>query len=96
MKRTAERNLHSNGAYGAAALGLALASSGCGGPQIDVLGSYFPSWMACLAIGCVVSFVAHHVFTRLDVDLNIGPRGLVYVCLALAATLMTWLAFFRE
>jgi len=83
-------------AYGAAVVALASATSGCGGPQIDVLGSYFPSWMVCLAIGVAVSFVAHRIFARLDVDPNIGPKGLVYACLALAATLATWLAYFRE
>jgi hypothetical protein len=96
MKKRNRRALHANGAFGAATLGLALASSGCGGPQVDVLGSYFPSWMACLAIGLVVAFVVHRISTHLDIDLNVGPKGLVYACLALTATLVTWLAYFRE
>jgi hypothetical protein len=96
MKSTNRRYRQRNGAFGAMTLGLALASSGCGGPQVDVLGSYFPSWMACVAIGLGVSFVAHRILTRLDVDPNVGPKGLVYACLALAAALVTWLAYFRE
>jgi hypothetical protein len=79
-----------------AAAAVALATAGCGGPQIDVLGSFFPSWMACLGIGLAVSFVAHRIFARLGVDPNVGPKGLVYACLTLAATLATWLAYFRE
>jgi len=82
-------------AYTMAVVTVALATSACG-PQISVLGSYFPSWMACLAIGLVFTFVTHKVLSLAGVDPNVGPKGLVYVCLILLVTLTSWLVLFRR
>ena len=38
------------------------------GPQINVIGSFFPSWMLCAAIGIVVALIARQVFLRIGVD----------------------------
>ena len=65
------------------------------GPQINVVGSFFPSWMLCAAIGIVVAVVARQLFVRVGVDPYLGPRALVYPCLALLVTLVLWVAFFR-
>ncbi len=65
------------------------------GPQINVIGSFFPSWMLCAAIGIVVAVLARHLFLRLGVDPYVGPRALVYPSLALLVTLVLWVALFR-
>jgi hypothetical protein len=65
------------------------------GPQINVVGSFFPSWMLCAAIGIVVAVVARQLFVRVGVDPYLGPRALVYPCLALLVTLALWVALFR-
>jgi hypothetical protein len=65
------------------------------GPQLNVVGSFFPSWMLCASIGVVVALLARRVFVRVGVDPYLGPRALVYPSLALLVTLVLWVAFFR-
>ena len=65
------------------------------GPQINVVGSFFPSWMLCAAIGILVAVLARQVFLRVGIDAYIGPRALVYPSLALLVTLTLWVTWFR-
>ena len=65
------------------------------GPQINVIGSFFPSWMLCAAIGIVVAVLARRLFLRLGVDPYLGPRALVYSSLAILVTLVLWVTLFR-
>ena len=65
------------------------------GPQINVIGSFFPSWMLCAAIGIVVTVLARWLFVRVGVDPYLGPRGLVYASLAILVTLVLWVTLFR-
>ena len=64
-------------------------------PQINVIGSFFPSWMLCAAIGVVIAVIARQVFLRVGVDPYLGPRALVYPSLALLVTLVLWVTWFR-
>ena len=65
------------------------------GPQINVVGSFFPSWMLCVAIGIGVAVIARWLFLRTGVDPYIGPRALVYPSLAILVTLILWVTLFR-
>ena len=65
------------------------------GPQINVIGSFFPSWMLCAAIGIVAAVLARYLFVLAGVDQYLGPRALVYGSLALLVTLVLWLSLFR-
>ena len=65
------------------------------GPQINVVGSFFPSWMLCAAIGIGVAFLARSLFVRAGVDPYLGPRALVYPSLAILVTLVLWVTLFR-
>jgi len=65
------------------------------GPQINVVGSFFPSWMLCAAIGIVVAMLGRKLLVRLGVDPYVGPRALVYPSLAILVTLVLWVTFFR-
>jgi YtcA family len=65
------------------------------GPQINVIGSFFPSWMLCAAIGIVVALLAREIFLRVGVDPFLGPRAVVYPSLAILVTLVLWVALFR-
>jgi YtcA family len=65
------------------------------GPQINVIGSFFPSWMLCAAIGIGVALIARRLFLRLGVDPYLGPRALVYPSLAIFVTLVLWVTLFR-
>jgi hypothetical protein len=65
------------------------------GPQINVVGSFFPSWMLCAGIGIGIAVLARVLFHRVGVDPYLGPRALVYPSLALLVTLVLWVALFR-
>jgi YtcA family len=65
------------------------------GPQINVVGSFFPSWMLCAAIGIGVAVLARRLFLLVGVDPYLGPRALVYPSLAILVTLALWVTLFR-
>jgi YtcA family len=66
------------------------------GPQINIIGSFFPSWMLCAAIGILLTLVARRLLIRAGLDPYLGPRALVYPSLAILVTLVLWVALFRE
>jgi YtcA-like protein len=65
------------------------------GPQINVVGSLFPSWMLCTAIGIIVTLVARRVLVHAGIDEYVSPRPLVYLSLTVLVTLVLWVAYFR-
>jgi hypothetical protein len=65
------------------------------GPQINIIGSFFPSWMLCAVIGILVALVARALFVRAGLDPYVGPPWLVYGSLAVLVTLVLWVGFFR-
>ena len=66
------------------------------GPQINIIGSFFPSWMLCALIGIIVAWLARRFFIWAGLDPYVGPRALVYPSLVLLVTLGLWVAFFRS
>jgi hypothetical protein len=71
--------------------------AGCRGtPSIDVVGSFFPAWMLCMAFGVVGALVLRQVFIKTNLEASLGPRPLVYFCLWILITLTSWLLFFRS
>jgi hypothetical protein len=65
------------------------------GPQINVIGSFFPSWMLCALIGIVSALVARRLFVRAGLDPYVGPPPLIYTSLAVLVTLVLWIVVFR-
>ena len=65
------------------------------GPQISIIGSFFPSWMLCVLIGIVAALLVRLLLVRTGIDPYVGPRPLVYPSLAILVTLVLWVAFFR-
>ena len=65
------------------------------GPQINIIGSFFPSWMLCAAVGIVVAVLVRRLFLLFGVDAYLGPRALVYPSVALLVTLVLWVTLFR-
>jgi hypothetical protein len=65
------------------------------GPQINIIGSCFPSWMLCVLIGIVAALLVRLLLIRQGIDPYVGPRALVYSSLAILVTLVLWVAFFR-
>lgn len=77
---------------GGAALA-ALALGGCD-PIVDIQGSFFPSWIVCLAAGVALTAVAHRLFVLARVAPHLGPPLLIYPSLSLLLTLTTWLVLY--
>lgn len=65
------------------------------GPQINVVGSLFPSWMLCAMVGIVVALIARRVLVYAGIDPHLRPRPLVYLSLTVLVTLVLWVAYFR-
>jgi hypothetical protein len=70
--------------------------TGCrGAPSINLVGSFFPSWMLCVAFGVIGVLVLRRVFVRTGIEPHLGAAGVVYFCLWVLLTLGSWLLFFR-
>ena len=66
----------------------------CGrAPSFDILGSFFPAWLACLALGLLLTVAARWLLLRLHVAIALPI--LTYPSLTALFTFALWLAFFR-
>ena len=82
-------------------LGLATSSlllAGCGpaNPSINLLGSYFPSWMLCGLIGVIAAALLHAVLSITAVDEFIPVKLLAYASIAGSLAFAVWLAVFAN
>jgi urea transporter len=78
--------------HGAAALG-PLVLTGCGrAPAFDVLGSFFPAWLVCFAVGIVLAVLCRAL---LQPRVEIAFPVLVYPSLTAIFTFALWLVLFR-
>lgn len=71
----------------AVVVGLALLQGGCstaGAPTIALFGAYFPSWLACVAVGILGSVVVRLIFIPIGIDDALPIRLPVYVAIATA------------
>lgn len=73
-----------------------LGASGCSGPPtFNVLGSYFPSWLVCVAISVVLTFAAHAFVTARNLADQLWPLPVVYSSLLCFFSCTLWLIFFE-
>lgn len=76
-----------------AASAVSLITCGCSeAPAFDVMGSLFPAWLACIALGALLAVVARWFLLRYRIRL-LFPL-LAYPCLAGVFTFAIWLVFF--
>ena len=74
---------------------IALAVSGCNrAPTLDLLGSYFPAWMLCAAIGIVAAIIIRQILAVAGINDYVLAPLLTYAGLAVSATLLAWLLWF--
>jgi YtcA family len=72
----------------------ALFLTGCGrAPSFDVLGSFFPAWLACVALGVLLTAAARSLLLRLQIVIALPV--LTYPSLTALFTFALWLALFR-
>jgi hypothetical protein len=73
---------------------LATFVAGCD-PLLDIDGSFFPAWMLCLIVGVTLTAFARQLLARAGLEPHLGPLLVVYPCLGLLVTLVTWLLLYR-
>ena len=78
--------------FGLAISAFLLASCGRA-PSFDILGSLFPAWLVCLALGLLLTVAARWLLLRLHVVIALPV--LTYPSLTVLFTFALWLAFFR-
>jgi hypothetical protein len=71
----------------------ALAITGCTqAPAIDVMGSLFPAWILCIALGALLTAGTRWLLMRQKIYLALP--FLTYPCLGAVYTFTIWLCFF--
>ena len=66
----------------------------CGrAPSFDILGSFFPAWLVCLALGLLLTVMARWLLLRLQIVLALPI--LTYPSLTALFTFALWLIFFQ-
>ena len=65
-------------------------------PTIDVLGSYFPAWMACIIIGLVITLIVRLLLIGFGIYSFLRLKSLVFPCMLIFFTLTVWLVFFKN
>jgi hypothetical protein len=69
--------------------------TGCSrAPSFDILGSFFPAWLVCLALGLLLTGGVRWLSVRIRVPLALPV--LTWPSLAALFTLVIWLAFFDQ
>lgn len=69
-----------------------LCSSCSQAPAIDLMGSLFPAWLLCIALGILFTVLARWLLLRYRFQLFL--TFLAYPCLAAIFTFSIWLVFF--
>lgn len=62
-------------------------------PSFDILGSFFPAWLVCLAVAILFTALARWLLLRLHIAIVLPI--LVYPSLTLLFAFALWLVFFR-
>ncbi|WP_432756496.1 YtcA family lipoprotein [Alloacidobacterium dinghuense] len=74
---------------------LAPATVGCSrSPEFNILGSYFPSWLVCLAIAIPLTFLVHTYVTKKKLTEQLWPLPIVYSALLCLFSCSLWLILF--
>jgi hypothetical protein len=75
---------------------LLLFANGCRhAPTLNILGSYFPSWLICLIAGICLATLSNWVLARYKLEKLIAWPVLTYPCLAALFSFTLWLLLFN-
>lgn len=64
-------------------------------PTIDIGGSFFPSWMLCLAASIGVAIATRWFLQQRSLETEIGALAIFYPGLVLLVSCLLWLLLFR-
>ncbi len=77
---------------------LGLVVMGCSGcsrvPSAEVVGTFLPAWMFCIAGALVLTGLIRLELVRRGVENKLGPLVLFYPSVAVAIGCLLWLIFF--
>ena len=74
---------------------IALPIAGCSrSPTLDLLGSFFPAWMLCAALGILAAVIVRQLLAVSGINEYVVAPLLTYAALAVFATLLAWLLWF--
>jgi hypothetical protein len=65
-------------------------------PTIDILGSYFPAWMICIVSGLTLTLVTRWIIRAYHLEPYASPAPLIYTCLTIIFTFLTWIIFYQN
>lgn len=65
-------------------------------PTFDVLGSYFPAWMACIISGILLTLITRQLLIGFKLNTHLYPAPVVYVCMMILFTMAVWLVLFKS
>ena len=65
-------------------------------PTIDILGSYFPAWMICIVSGLTLTLVSRWIIRAYHLEAYASPAPLIYTCLTIIYTFVTWMIFYQN
>ena len=89
------RDRHCHGPLGLWRIAIALLVAACSSaPTMDLLGSYFPAWMLCAAVGIVAAIIVRQILAVAGISEYVVAPLLTYAGLAVSATLLVWLLWF--
>ena len=64
-------------------------------PSFNVLGSYFPGWIACIIISILVTAMLRWVLNRAGLEQRLPMLPILYFSLALLIACVIWLIAFE-
>ena len=79
--------------FGGVFFAVALCPSCSRAPSFDILGSFFPAWLVCLALGLLITVAARWLLLRARIALALPI--LTYPSLTALFTFALWLGLFR-
>ena len=72
-----------------------LLRGGCGrAPSINIVGSFFPTWILCIVLGILFASAIRALGLHLRVEQHLQPPILIYPSLAASFALTLWLICF--
>jgi FtsH-binding integral membrane protein len=78
------------------ALTLVFGFTGCAhSPSFNVLGSYFPGWIACMVASILLTALVRFVLNRLQWEQRVPALPLFYFAIALLIACLIWLIAFE-
>ena len=90
-QKTAGRIAIAGFAVGVVACSLSACSTA---PAQDILGSFFPAWMLCAALGIAAAIVLRLALGAVGLAAFVPLPALTFIVLAIAMTLLIWLLRF--